>query len=141
MSSFCSFTTMRESIESPQVSYIIPENRQRESLCHPSNRGTLRRVLQWCLVLLGAIVVILSIVVIHGRWKIYSERWDSQRMGRLQPVLLEQVRTLLVTANRSIHDEASRQHLRNLSRDDPHTCYTPNCLHTGELNFSKLVHR
>lgn len=136
------------SVESGQVSYIFPSSESHPASAHSwlfrwtkwtktcSENGHQSGKLWRYFALAASLVVvaICSLVWVHGRlagWDEGVQRWDSGRMGRLQTVLLAQARELMVTTNRSIHDPLARQMMRNLSREDEKTCYSPNCLHTG----------
>jgi hypothetical protein len=130
--------------ECGQVRYIYPRQ---------NNESSSSAELTWCAELVCAnrtpeeeakrrtvskFILFIGGSVWFGEW-IYTislgKQWDGKKMQKLQPLLLEQVRNLMVAANRSIHDPVARQLLRNLSKDDSTTCYSPNCLHTGKICF------
>lgn len=152
---------MRNSVESGQVSYIFPlENHQSShpwacnwlsswtKKCSETERGGhATKYRRTCLALIISLVVTICSLfwahhVLTGTgFGMGSGSWDNVRMEKLQSDLLTKVRSLMELANRSIHDHEVRQELRNLSREDPKTCYTPNCLHTGmsAINWYKFI--
>jgi len=133
-------------IESPQTSYIISSDDDHltvttrtlfeasRSLSSATSKP-LSRAIRPVVYFLIAIFILLCIVVVHGLWRLQTnpDAWDTDKMSLLQPVLLERVKSLMVTANKSIHDVEARQLLRNLSKLNPHTCYSPNCVHTSKF--------
>jgi hypothetical protein len=108
--------------ESSKVSFILPLEIQTSSnnKCCPEKRCCVFLVIS-VLLAIGALHCILTGNTSNSRG------WDSS----LQKKLVEQARSLLLKANRSIHDDIARQFLRKLAKDNLTACFSPNCLHTG----------
>lgn len=68
-------------------------------------------------------------VLEHGQPRL---KYNHEKMRGLQPKLIGKVRDIWRMANRSVHENEARENLRNLSRSDRGTCYSPLCVHTGE---------
>jgi hypothetical protein len=141
-------------IESPQMSYIIPSEDDsshhhtiiQRALCQTSHSfsssKSIWRALRPAVYLLLILLLILIVGLLSGWWNFRSNNggWDRIKMELLQPVLLYRVKALMATANRSIHDQEARQFLRNLSRQESHTCLSPTCLHTSMTNLNFTTH-
>lgn len=69
-------------------------------------------------------------VLEHGQPRL---KYNHEKMKGLQPKLIGKVKNIWQMANRSVHENEARENLRNLSRNDRATCYSPLCVHTGEL--------